>query len=858
VKLLERDSSLAVLAEARADAAGGSGSVVFVTGEPGIGKTALVNEFVAGPDAGDRVLVGTCDDLSVPRPFGPFHDLSGPPATRLHDALCRGAPPHEVHSALLDELGALPRPTVLVIEDLHWADEATLDAITVFGRRISKLPAMLVLTYRNGEVDAGHQLHAVVGALRTDPSRHLELAPLSRLAVASMTGDDADRIYDESGGNPFYVTELIAAHPAELPPSVSNAVLGRASKLDPRSRRLIELVSMVPSRVAAPVLDAVMPGWVAAAEEPERRNLLHVDVNHVRFRHELARAAIRSNVPVARRRRLYGEILDALLALGADPAEIVHHADQAGRDDVVADHALLAARQATAAESNREAYAHYRRATEFVDRQPIREQAAVFEELTEVAYTVERLDDAFTAVERAIALYTQASDQLAAGRCLRLRSRLHWCAGRGDEARRDALLAVDVLEPLGPSLELARACGRLSQLAMRACDDEQAIAWGARTLELNKQLGDERVRANALIEIGIAKSNRDPDDTGVLHRAFDVADRAGDRLEAVRALIALAWVDMLWVRPARSAAYTDRGIAYAEEHQVDSLLAYLNATRAWLRLRAGDWQAAEATARHEVEKGITVAQLLAETVLAELAVRRGDADAAARLAEVRDRADQTGELQRIAPVLELEIEWALTRNEQMPRRRFDQAISLVGPDHGSTVGGGRLAGWSAVAGFPHARGGHLPAPHEAMLAGDWARAADAFGAVGWSYDRALMLSLLDSAEALGEALEIARTLGAAPLVDRVARRMRELRMRVRRGPQASTRVHPAGLTQRQAEVLDLLADGLTNVEIAGRLIVSRRTVEHHVEAILAKLGVPSRREAARRHADLFTGDALIA
>src|SRR5690606_20800265 len=126
------------------------------------------------------------------------------------------------------------------------------------------------------------------------------------------------------------VTELVAAEPGELPPSVANAVLGRASRLGDAARRLVELVAMVPTRVPALVLDVVMPGWPEAAEEPERRHILQVAPGHVSFRHELARTAVRSTVPVARRRLLHAELMRALEAVGADPSEVVHHAEEAG------------------------------------------------------------------------------------------------------------------------------------------------------------------------------------------------------------------------------------------------------------------------------------------------------------------------------------------------------------------------------------------------------------------------------------------------------------------------------------------------------------------------------------------------
>ncbi len=167
---------------------------------------------------------------------------------------------------------------MLVLEDMHWADDATLDSIAVLVRRIGSLPALLVLTFRAGEVPPAHPLHATVGAIRAGDSVFLELAPLSEAAVASLAGDDAGEVYAATGGNPFYVTELLASRTtAELPPSVANAVVGRASRLDDAARRLVELVSVVPNRVSTSLLDSVMPGWAGAAVEPERRRLLEVD-----------------------------------------------------------------------------------------------------------------------------------------------------------------------------------------------------------------------------------------------------------------------------------------------------------------------------------------------------------------------------------------------------------------------------------------------------------------------------------------------------------------------------------------------------------------------------------------------------
>ncbi len=851
MELLERDDALAALAEAHEAAARGHGRVVFVTGEPGIGKTALVTRFVRELDGGTRTLVGTCDDLTIPRPLGPIRDLVGTVSAQLESALAAGAASHEIQRLLIAELEQLPRPTVLVLEDVHWADDATLDTITVLGRRIGALPALVVLTFRGGEA---RSLRAAVGAIRADDSVWLELAPLSERAVASLAGADAGEVFAATAGNPFYVAELLASLPgSDLPPSVANAVLGRASRLDDAARRLVEVVSVVPGRVPTSVLDAVLPRWSLAAEEPERRQLLEVDPRYVRFRHELARNAIRSSIPIAARRRLHAQILEALLAADADPADIVHHAEAAGAEDVVADYALVAARRAAALQSNREAYAHYRRAVDFVDRLSPEEKAAALEELATVAYLVGRLEEAFPAIERAIEIQRELGDQPAVARCMRLLSRLHWFAGEGAPARAKALEAIELLEPLGESVELARAYGGLAQLAMLAQDTEQAFLWGDLALALASRLGDESTRAHALVSLGTARLQLDSGETAVLLEAHAVADAAADRHEATRALENLGYTLMYWAKPEPACRYLEQALAYAREYEVHNMVAYIVPSLAWLRLRAGDWDAAERTTRGEIETGNTVSQLLAKTVLTELAVRRGDADASERLADLAAQADRTGELQRITPVLELRTEWGLTTGAPMPADRFGRLVDEFRP-HGAFAGWAamRVAAWAGIAGIDLDldTSAWESAPFSAMLRRDWREAAEAFDAVGWPYDRALMLSLLDEEEPLAEAIAIARELGAEPLAQRVARRLRALGLGVPQGPRESTRANPAGLTARQLEVLRLVADGCTNAEIATRLVVSPRTAEHHVAAVLAKLGASTRRDAARRASEL--------
>jgi DNA-binding CsgD family transcriptional regulator/tetratricopeptide (TPR) repeat protein len=853
LELVERDEELGVLHQAALGTKDGAGSVVLVNGEPGIGKTALVTRFAQEHAEGWKALWGRCDDLATARPLGAFrdlvHDLSEPLARSLRD----GPAPEGFPRSLLEQFRADRRPTLLVLEDVHWADQATIDAITVIGRRLHDLPLVLVLTYRTGELAFGHPLRAAIDAVQGPTTQTIELAPLSREAVASLAGQDADRVFELSAGNPFFVIELLAHHGDAPPPSLANAVLGRVARLEVASRELLQLISMVPGRISTRVLDIVSPGWPTAAEQPERRQLSTSDAHHVRFRHELTRAAVRSSVPPGRRRVLHGRILDALLATGAEPADLVHHAEAAGATDVVAEHARVAARQAEDVGSNREAFAHYRRATAFADRLTVPERARLWEDVSRTAYLVGSHDEALHAADRALELHDQVDDREACGRTRSHRAHLHWYGGDGEAAWRDACAGIRDLEPAGASRPLALAYMRAAELAMLASRGDDAMRWADRAVRLAGD--DEEIRLRAATSVGAVRMQSDPDDVRALVDALDSAALDGYHHLAVLLLISLAFVNLQWVRPDAARVHAEQGRRYARTHEVDTMAAYLEAIVAWLLARRGDHEQAHRLVSPPLDERShplrTVVHLQARTVLTELAVRRGEPDADARLAALARDADRTGELKRIGPVLELQVERAWTCGRALPVERFEEVARIVGHQalrDGSA--GGRIAAWATVCDLPNRFGGRAPEPHAAMLVRDWLGAAEAFGAVGWSHDRALMLSLLDDQDALVEALELARSLQAAPLERRVVERMRSRGLSIPRGPTVATRSNPAELTDRQYEVVTLVCRGRSNAEIAGELHISPRTAEHHVANILEKLGVSSRAEAVARCAEL--------
>jgi len=318
--ILERDAELSVLTRAVREAADRHGSVVLVMGEAGIGKSSVVEELRSQLPAEGRMLVGYCDDLATPRTLGPFRDLVGSVGTEFSRAMADGSDRDRVLTALRAELTWPEHPTVLVIEDVHWADDATLDALRYLIRRIADLPAVLVLTYRDDELNREHPLHGLLGqASRSDQVRHLPLSRLSQQAVRQLSAGspvDVNDLFALTSGNPFFVHELLASARGErVPPTIADAVLARVRSLDPSTQDVLEQLAVVPSALERWLVDILVPGTgpevVTALAAAEERGLLSVSSRRIAFRHELTRRAIADAVPAARLLALNQRVLDA-------------------------------------------------------------------------------------------------------------------------------------------------------------------------------------------------------------------------------------------------------------------------------------------------------------------------------------------------------------------------------------------------------------------------------------------------------------------------------------------------------------------------------------------------------------------
>jgi len=847
--LLEREAMLDALAGAVDAAAAGSGSIALVTGEAGIGKTSLVRAFAADVAGRARLLLTACDDLMAPRALGPLRDAALSSDGPLAAALADDQPVDGVFGALLEELGAVT-PTVLVIEDVHWADDATLDVLGFVARRIEIPAAVLVLTMRVDELDPLHPVQRFLGALVGSPLRRLALGPLSRDAVgvlAAGTGADAAALHRVTGGNPFFVTEVLAAPGDAVPVSVMEAVLARVGRLGPECREALDQLSVVPTHVPFELAAGLLGERLESLAEAEQAGVLEVRAGSVAFRHELARRALEQGLPAIRRRQLNAAVVRALLSRQRpERARLMHHAVEAHDVETIVATAPAAAREAAQAGSHRQALAHFEALRPQFERIGARDRARVLDEYGWELYNAHRFRDAVDAGRAAAELYEREGDAVAHGECLARVSRHLFMAGDTDAAEQSAQQAVMTLAPTGERSALAHAS--VHKGAILALTDAPGRA--APILESAHQLalgaGRTDLAALSLNYLGIARVELgEPDGVDLLRESIDTSLAAGQHEYAARGYCNLAELLLRQGRIAELDASVGEWLRFARERGFWSHAYNLEVHRCIAMVRRGRWDGALEGLRALVESKDDPGMLYAYSVpwLGRLLARRGDPAARALLAGAWSRAARQRLLIGVTYAGLAVVEWAVLAGRPAIARRTaaDMAPRLEHP--GAAPFRAELLRYLARLREPAEPFPGCPEPWAAGLRGDWRAAADGWKAVGDPYEQALELAESEDPDAMLEALGILDGLGAQAAATWVRRRLREMGRRVPRGPQPATMANPARLTERQLTVLELVSEGLTNAEIADRLVVSVRTVDHHVAAVLGKLGVRSRRDA---------------
>jgi DNA-binding CsgD family transcriptional regulator/tetratricopeptide (TPR) repeat protein len=855
MELLERNELLAELREAVDAAVAGNGRLVVLEGEAGVGKSSVLRALVAPPGHGVRVLWGACDALATPRPLGPLADMSARGAEATAARMADGSPIHDVFDAFLDDLR---RPTIAVMEDLHWADEATLDLIRFVGRRVGDTPSLVLGSMRAEEVAAAHPLRAVLGDLATSGLLRRRIEPLSAGGVRTLAAGheiDPDELHQVTGGNPFYVTEVLAAPASDVPQTVRDAVLTRIRRLPPAARELMELASIEPGGVERPLL-RVLGTEDRAIDEAVRAAVLVDDGHVLRFRHELARLAVASSLTSDAARRLHRRLLDAMSGdPGVDPARLAHHAAATGDPSAVLRWSREAGDAALRASAHRQAVEHYAAAAEHAAALPGSEAATLFGRYAEALTNIDQQARAVDAMERMVALIADGSDEIALWYTRAQLSRGLWTAGRSREAYvliDETVAALERLPGAQKDGRVAEAYALASYMAMLARHSDDAARWARRAIEVAEASGARKALPLAYNALGCARVIGSEDLGGVddLERSGRIAEELGDRRSVVGSLSNTGSTLGEIRRYEAGAAALERAIDYGIAHDFDYAGRYALAWLGRIRFEQGRWDEADSIAGRTLgdEGSSPISPMVALVVRGRIRARRGLADARGPLEEAWSIASRTNDMQRTWPAIAgvAEAAW-------LERWSPDEVKVIVGRLERTLTEArdlrlgwaiGELAFWLERLGAAPVDAAGAAEPFAASLSGDHRAASERWTEIGCPYEAAWALAELDDETSLREALAQLMSLGAEPLAATLRRRLRAIGATgVPVGPRRATAASPSGLTARESEVLPLLAEGLTDREIADRLIISPRTASHHVSAILSKLGARRRSEA---------------
>jgi DNA-binding CsgD family transcriptional regulator/tetratricopeptide (TPR) repeat protein len=849
--LLERSAQGQALDESFARVKAGEGRLVLVSGEAGIGKSVLVRRFCDAHATQARVLWGGCDALQTPRPLGPLVDMAGSAQGPLLASVRASEKPYSVFVALTEELRA--QLTIAVIEDVHWADEATLDILRLLARRAESLRTLVVVTYRDDELEAMHPLRLAVGELGGAAGVvRLRLPPLSRDAVEELArphGVDGEELYVKTAGNPFFVAEVLAGSDTAIPPTVRDAVLARVSRLGDPARGVLEAVAIVTPDVDTWLLGKVVPEDMEYLDACLAAGILRGEGRVVSFRHELARLAVEQSIGPRRRELLHGRVLEALRNPPhgtPDAALLAHHAEAAGDAVAVLEFATVAGERAASLGAHREAAAQYARALRYAGGLGSAELAGLLQRSAHECYLTDQTDDAVAALQRALACYRELGDRYSEGAALCSLAGILWCPGRTAESAEAAEEAIATLEGLARGRGLALAYLTLAEL-LDWEDGRRAVAWAMRAVELGEQLGETEVvlRSRAVIEI-VGYRGRVSGSAVRLEQLLESAERAGLEASAARIRMNLAVLAINQYSYADVDRHIEAGLAYCGERDIEIYGRYLHSCRARVALDRGRWdEAMEAAsfALHDPGPSV-VPRIWSLVVLALARLRQGDPTFEEPLDRAAILAERQGQSVALVPVAVARAEAAWLEG------RHDDVLEATGAALERAVAQrawrqiGELSRWRwrvGVRDHPAGAGG----PDVATLAGDWQEAARHWCAYGCPYEAALALCDADDDDALKHAHAELQRLGARPAAAIVMQRLRDRGVRsLPRGPNTAARQNPAGLTARELEVLALVAEGLRNAQIAERLVVSPRTVDHQVSAVLRKLGAQTRGEAA--------------
>jgi DNA-binding CsgD family transcriptional regulator/tetratricopeptide (TPR) repeat protein len=856
MELLEREKYLNYLTEYFHHVESQSGHSIFMMGEAGVGKTSLVNHFLKKIESKSLIYLGACDSLFTPRPLGPLFDIAEQFDQEFLALLKSEKDRSIIFGAVLRKLSVSTTPVVLVFEDIHWADEATIDLIKFLARRIHQYKCLFLLTYRDDEIHAGNPLATIFGELPTANFSKILVDRFSKVTVDRLAVQkgyaSGDRLYALTGGNPFYVTEILASYSPGIPERVKDSVLTVFHGRSDATRALWEFLSILPtSRIELNIAKRIENDFANSIDACISSGIIVSKPGHLSFKHELFRLAIEESLPPIKRSKLHKRMLDIIMEVSAEThnwAQLVHHAKYADERELVVKFAPHAARQAASVGAHIQAAKLYATAIEYTHHQDPG-VVELYEAYAYECYLTNQIATAIPWLEKALDIWRERRVSLKEGDTLRFLSKLWYFEGEHRKAMELGLQSIQVLENGFPTRERAQAYSNLSQLTMLSDDREGALLWGNKAIDLATRMDDHEILSHALNNVGYIlfkspSSQRQGEQN--LNDSLSIALRHGFHEHAARAYANL-FSSLVLVRQYESALKIfDAAVKYCEERDLSSWKHSIISSRARVLLETGHWNDAEIEAKSIQNIANNHVKVEAFITLAKIDLRRGKFENARRLiTEARIMAIPTREPQWIVPVLTASLELAWITGGTIPVAEIESATHKFFHGKNNSTHYSELAYWMRKCGLiqTEKKYGEFTTPAALELEGRWKMAAEQWKTLGCPYEEAL--ALFDGDEDHQKAaLLILHGLGASATHEMLKAKLKRNGVKnIPRGLRESTRSNPAQLTNRQIDVLILLQDGLQNIEIANRLFISPKTVDHHVSTILSKLNVTTRGRA---------------
>jgi DNA-binding CsgD family transcriptional regulator/tetratricopeptide (TPR) repeat protein len=853
MELLERQNSLDELSQIVADVSAGEGRTVLLSGEAGIGKTSLIKFFTNGLYADTEILWGACDDLFTPRPLGPLYDIAYQMTSNLIKMLENEEKRVSIFSEFLNYLESTAHLKVIVIEDIHWADESTLDLIKFLARRISRTKSILILSFRDEDIGQDNLLRSMLGELPHSGIKRIRLYPLSETAVDTLiqnAGIQNENLYERTGGNPFYVNEVLAYKNDELPSSIKDAIIAHTSKLPDDTRELLEIISVIPNKVEIELLRKLFNKVEDHIDHCINKAILITEKSLVSFRHELARLAILNSIPEMKRIQLHQKVLNCLLEnenRQALLARVVHHASQAGDINSIIKYAPLAAIQASKLGAHNQAAKHYLTALQFSDQLSVEVHRSLYEGRSYECFITGHVEDAIKAAEAIIDILNKYPDPEREGEIYRRLSRILWYDCQDEKGEEYLNKAIDIFEKLPSGRKLAMAYSNKSQTYGIREETENVISWGYKALELAQNLNDPEIEAHALINIGCAKIlTEDKSGETELVKSLEISLQNDFYEQAMRAYVNLGSIHLQQRNLKTADKYFSMGLEYSNEKDIYVFSLCMAGHYAKVKLHLGDWDESIELANSVLKKesvplGNTV---MPRFIIAIIRARRNDPGSMKLLDESFNLALKMGEVEKIVATGAAKAEsfWLQNKMDSVVDELELMYQKVKNSNNPWAIG--EVAFWLWKGGKLSEAPENIAKPYLLQIKGKWKEAANEWIKLGCPYEEALALAD-GNEDSKRNALTILESLGATATINLIKQQMREEGIKkIPKGPRKTTKENPAGLTGRQMDVLKLLTKGLSNSEIASKLYISSKTVDHHISAILSKLNLHSRTEAA--------------